>query len=166
MGGGLCSACLFLPEGMVQQAGGHADLPVRNHLTQLQVDSAYPHLFKPRARYFRMNQNHQRLEEALIKEILPTCFFWLTSLKAKSPQRIVSQRSDPTSGRCSIAGLGYDHSPLGSGSFLLLEFRLGCGADSVVATLACPRRRPQVPRSRSSIRRTHGAAIGHRPSRP
>jgi hypothetical protein len=47
MGGGLCSACLFLPEGMVQQAGGHADLPVRSHLTQLQVESAYPYFLSP-----------------------------------------------------------------------------------------------------------------------
>ena len=34
-------------EGMIQQAGGHADLPVRSHLTQLQVESACPRFSSP-----------------------------------------------------------------------------------------------------------------------
>jgi hypothetical protein len=34
-------------EGMIQQAGGHADLPVWGHLTQLQVESACPRLSSP-----------------------------------------------------------------------------------------------------------------------
>ena len=34
-------------EGVVQQTGGHADLPVWSDLTQLQVEPACPHLSRP-----------------------------------------------------------------------------------------------------------------------
>ena len=36
-------------EGVIQQAGGHADLPVWDHVTQLQVESACPPFSTPRA---------------------------------------------------------------------------------------------------------------------
>ncbi len=47
-------------EGVIQQAGAHADLPFWSPLTQLQMEPAWPPLSTP-ARFRRMNHIFQPL---------------------------------------------------------------------------------------------------------